>query len=130
MQVPTNPTMLPTPDQDDLDVESLADIFKALSDPNRLRIVFALLGTETGRNVGQTAGCCEVDLSVVSRHLNVLRRAGILIREKRGQQAIYRIDRQRLPAVLRSVAQVVEQCCLGTPHNESKNEKRRHEDQR
>ena len=117
MQVSSSHATHPIQDQDDLDIEALAEIFKALSDPNRLRIVFALLGTETGQNVGQTAGCCEVDLSVVSRHLSILRRAGILIREKRGQQVIYRIDRQRVPAVLRGVADVMEHCCLDTPSN-------------
>jgi DNA-binding transcriptional ArsR family regulator len=117
MQVSSSPTAPISQDQSELDVKSLADMFKALSDPNRLRIVFALLGSDGGQNVGQTAGCCEVDLSVVSRHLSVLRRAGILVREKRGKQVIYHIDRQRLPAVLRTVADVVEQCCLDVTHN-------------
>ena len=42
------------------ELENTAGMFKALGDPNRLRLLFQLLGTERGQNVGQTAGCCEV----------------------------------------------------------------------
>ncbi len=93
------------------ELESVARTFKALGDPNRLRLVFRLLGAERGQNVGQAAGCCPVDLSVVSRHLSVLREAGVITREKRGKEAVYRIDSENLPAVLRSLADALESCC-------------------
>ncbi len=97
------------------ELETLANKFKALGDPNRLRLVFQLLGAGPGQNVGQTACCCDVDLSVVSRHLSVLHQAGIIIREKRGKEVVYRIDQKNLPNALRSLAEAIESCCQTPP---------------
>ncbi len=97
------------------ELETLANKFKALGDPNRLRLLFQLLGAGPGQNVGQTAGCCDVDLSVVSRHLSVLHQAGIIIREKRGKEVVYRIDQKNLPGALRSLAEAIESCCQTPP---------------
>ena len=103
--------MYALPDGDTLDLGTLADSFKALSDPNRLRLLFELLGAGLEQNVGQTAGCCNVDLSVVSRHLAVLHQAGILTREKRGKAVLYGIDQTRMPATFRALADALEFCC-------------------
>ena len=97
------------------ELETLANKFKALGDPNRLRLLFRLLGAERGQNVGQTAGCCDVDLSVVSRHLSVLHQAGIILREKQGKEVVYRIDQKNLPGALRSLAAAIESCCQTPP---------------
>ncbi len=102
------------------DPETLANTFKALGDPNRLRLVFQLLGAGPGQNVGQTACCCEVDLSVVSRHLSVLHQAGIIIREKRGKEVVYRVDQKNLPGALRSLAEAIESCCQTPPQTMEK----------
>ena len=64
-------------------------IFKALAHPTRLFIIDKL---EKGE-------CCvcefvnelDVDFSTVSKHLSVLKNAGIIIDEKRGQQVFYRL---------------------------------------
>jgi len=98
------------------ELDAVARTFKALSDPNRLRLVFRLLGAERGQNVGQAAGCCPVDLSVVYRHLRVLCEAGVITREKRGKEAVYRIDSENLPAILRSLADALESCCQTPLH--------------
>ncbi|NVM56658.1 MAG: winged helix-turn-helix transcriptional regulator [Desulfobacterales bacterium] len=102
------------------ELDAVARTFKALGDPNRLRLVFRLLGAERGQNVGQAAGCCPVDLSVVSRHLGVLHQAGILIREKRGKEVVYRIDQKNLPSTLRSLAEAIESCCQTPPRTMEK----------
>ncbi len=102
------------------ELENMAGMFKALGDPNRLRLLFQLLGAGSGQNVGQTACCCDVDLSVVSRHLSVLHQAGIIIREKRGKEVVYRIDQKNLPSALRSLAEAVESCCQTPPRTMEK----------
>jgi len=64
-------------------------VFKALSHPARLFMV-----EEIGR--GEKCVCelvkrLELDPSTVSKHLTVLRNAGVLADEKRGNQVFYRV---------------------------------------
>ena len=71
-------------------LEARADVFKALGHPSRLAIVDALAGGE--RCVCELNEAVDADLSTVSRHLAVLRNAGILSSEKRGNQVFYRLE--------------------------------------
>lgn len=77
------------------DTEELARLFKALSDPNRLKI-FQLLreccppgccATDAGdqNTVSRVASQFDLSLSTVSHHLKELRLAGLVVCEKRGQ---------------------------------------------
>lgn len=73
----------------------LEAVFKALGHPVRLKLV-----REVAK--GERCACELVELaglagSTVSRHLSVLREAGIIGEEKRGQRVYYRLE-------LRSVA--------------------------
>jgi len=70
--------------------EARAAIVKALAHPARLMIVDEL----TGRNqrcVWELTELVGSDLSTVSRHLSVLRNAGIVESEKRGTTVYYRL---------------------------------------
>ena len=71
-------------------LEARADVFKALGHPSRLAIVDALADGE--RCVCELNEAVDADLSTVSRHLAVLRNAGILSSEKRGNQVFYRLE--------------------------------------
>lgn len=71
-----------------------AAIFKALGHPARLRIVEELRGGE--RCVCDLVDVSEGGWSTVSRHLSVLKSAGILEDEKRGLQVYYKLT---LPCV-------------------------------
>ena len=66
-----------------------AAIFKALGHPARLRIVEELLGGE--RCVCELVDVSEGGWSTVSRHLSVLKSAGVAEDEKRGLQVYYRL---------------------------------------
>lgn len=92
--------------------------FKALCDPNRLAILGCLLKNCAPTKVTQVAGCCSVDISVVSRHLAVMRDAGILKAEKRGKEVFYSVRFDTLPSLLRRMAGAIEACCPG--NSESK----------
>ena len=72
-----------------------AAIVKALAHPTRLFIVDELSRGE--RPVGDLTELIGVEMATVSRHLSVLKNAGILADEKRGSLVFYRI---RLPCVL------------------------------
>ncbi len=66
-----------------------AAIFKALGHPARLRIVEELLAGE--RCVCELVDVSEGGWSTVSRHLSVLKSAGVVDDEKRGLQVYYRL---------------------------------------
>ena len=68
-----------------------AAIFKALSHPTRLKIVLMLAEGELCVCVFQEM--FGVDFSTVSRHLSVLKNAGIVSDEKRGKNVFYRLEK-------------------------------------
>ncbi|MGZ8920260.1 MAG: ArsR/SmtB family transcription factor [Limisphaerales bacterium] len=72
-----------------------ARIIKALAHPTRLFIVNELSRGE--RCVLELTDMIGVEMPTVSRHLGLLRQAGILEVEKRGAQVFYRL---RVPCVL------------------------------
>jgi ArsR family transcriptional regulator len=88
--------------------------FKALSDPNRIVLLERLAQCREPCSVSQIAACCPIDLSVVSRHLAVLREAGILHAEKRGKEVYYSVCFAELVATLRAIADAIEACCPST----------------
>ncbi|NOY54683.1 MAG: winged helix-turn-helix transcriptional regulator [Actinobacteria bacterium] len=87
------------------------ELFKALSDPNRILLLVTLSTEGEPSTVSEAAGCCPVDLSVVSRHLATMRDAGVLIAEKRGREVFYSVPYAELAANLRSIADALEACC-------------------
>lgn len=86
-------------------------LFRALSDPTRLRILTYLLRCRRPCSVSRAAGCCAVDLSVVSRHLAALRQAGILEARRHGRLVRYAVRHAALARALRALAALIEDCC-------------------
>ncbi len=76
--------------------EAKAKIIKAMSHPTRLFIVDELSRSE--RCVCELTEMVGDDMSTVSKHLSVLKNAGIVWDEKRGTQVFYSL---RVPCVLR-----------------------------
>lgn len=71
----------------DPDVRLLA----ALADPTRLAIV-RQLAAETETCACDFTSCCDVGQPTVSHHLRVLREAGVVTSERRGQWIFYRLS--------------------------------------
>jgi DNA-binding transcriptional ArsR family regulator len=88
--------------------DKASKLFKALSDPNRMAILSRLCDCKPESNVGTISSCCEVDLSVVSRHLNILKQAGIINAEKRGKEVFYSLNTKELVHTLRAIANYLE----------------------
>jgi ArsR family transcriptional regulator len=88
-------------------------LFKALSDPTRLSLLVRLAEACEPCTVGVVANGSGVDMSVVSRHLGILRDAGILRCEKRGKEVLCAVDTSTVVKFLRDVADALEACC---PH--------------
>jgi len=76
------------------------DPFDALGDPNRRAIVELLAsGGAEGRSVGELAQRLPISRPAVSRHLRLLKRAGLVVEEPRGTRRIYRLHDAGLEAV-------------------------------
>lgn len=86
-------------------VQRFAEVFKALSNPNRLHIFLRLVsccppGTKCSsdaavqRCVGELGQDLEIDPSTVSHHLKELRRAGLIRMERRGKNILCWVDRE------------------------------------
>jgi len=93
-------------------LNELSNLFKLLSDPNRLKMV-AELCKSTECNVGALSKCCAIDLSVVSRHLSKLKDAGVIEASKQGKEVIYSLKAKNLARILRKFADDIEKsnCC-------------------
>jgi ArsR family transcriptional regulator len=96
-------------------VDDLLDpeLFKALSDPTRVSLISCIAKCGRGCSVGEVAECCAVDFSVVSRHLALLARSGVLEAKKEGRTVFYRVRYAELCRALRSLADALEDCCPG-----------------
>jgi DNA-binding transcriptional ArsR family regulator len=81
-------TVPPHPLPDDL-VELIADRFRALSEPTRIKLLDRLRdGEATVLELTALTGTTQQN---VSKHLGVLQQAGIVARRKEGNYAYYRI---------------------------------------
>ena len=73
------------------------DPFDALGDPNR-RAIVELLGTG-GRSVREIADELPISRPAVSRHLRLLKNAGLVVEEPRGTRRIYSLHAEGVEAV-------------------------------
>lgn len=90
--------------------EARARVIKAMAHPTRLFIVDEL-ARKGERCVCELTEMVGVDMSTISRHLSVLKNAGLLEDEKRGQQVFYRLRVQCISNFFECVEGVV-QCNL------------------
>jgi DNA-binding transcriptional ArsR family regulator len=73
------------------------DPFDALGDANR-RAIVELLGAGE-RSVQEIADALPISRPAVSRHLRLLKKAGLVVEEPRGTRRIYRLHGQGIEAV-------------------------------
>jgi DNA-binding transcriptional ArsR family regulator len=73
------------------------DPFDALGDPNR-RAIVELLG-RGGRSVSDLADALPISRPAVSRHLRLLKQAGLVLEEPQGTRRIYQLHDQGVAAV-------------------------------
>ena len=82
-----------------------AAIFKALSDPTRLRIL---------RAISQTSELCECNIvpafnlsqPTISYHLKILREAGLVKSERRGQWVWHSVNQKALLGAVRDLTEI------------------------
>ena len=89
----------------DLEVGSPSKLFKALGDPTRLRIVALLSQAELC--VCHIEAALDLPQPTVSRHLAVLRNAGVVEPERRGTWMFYGVARQTDPMSRRQMRRLL-----------------------
>lgn len=89
----------------------LAQMFKALGDPVRLRLLSLIASSAGGEAcVCDISGTFDLSQPTISHHLKVLRAAGILDSERRGSWVYYRA----IPEALQQLSTIL-QIESGTP---------------
>ena len=83
-------------------------LFKALGHSNRVTLLEELCRCSCARSVSELSECCDVDMSVVSRHLSKLRDAGIVQSRRDKQKVEYSVDVHQLADLLRAMADAIE----------------------
>ena len=68
----------------------MSDVFKALADPSRREILRLLRNGP--RTSGEIAEQFPTAWATISRHLGVLRDAGLILSERNGQQIVYELN--------------------------------------
>ena len=90
--------------KDEKILDSLARLFKLLSDPNRIRILFAI-GKEK-KSVSEIMSETSLSQTLVSFHLRPLRESGIVAAERKGPFIYYSVSEPVLIDLLISLAGV------------------------
>ncbi len=85
--------------------ESRARVFKAMAHPTRMRIISML--SQGPRNVGELTKAVGFDMSTVSKHLSILREAGVVLDETRGRSVYYSLYCTCIPEFLHCVDEIV-----------------------
>ena len=91
--------------------EQVAHYFGLLADPTRLRILSCLCAEERPvREVVETVGLTQAN---ISRHLNILFRAGVVGRRREGNSVFYRVIDPNFVDICRVVSITVASRDLG-----------------
>jgi ArsR family transcriptional regulator len=84
----------------DDDALQIAVRLKALADPVRVKIVSYLFSSSTGEEIsGQLAAVLDLSESTVSHHLTQLRKAGLVVSDRRGMNMFHRVRPDGLQAL-------------------------------
>ena len=81
--------------------EELVTFFKALSDPNRLKIVGLL--AQRAYSVEELAALLDLGAPTVSHHLSRLSKAGLVSAQAEGYYTVYRLDKAALESKSRAM---------------------------
>lgn len=84
----------------DDDALQIALRLKALADPVRVKIVSYLFSSAAGEEVsGKLAAVLDLSESTVSHHLTQLRKAGLVVSDRRGMNMFHRVRPEALQAL-------------------------------
>lgn len=93
-QPPAGPASPPEP------IEEIVAFFKALADPNRLRIVGLL--AEESRCGQELAAALRLTPATVTHHIRLLKDVGLIREERRAPYTYFELDRSRLQRTVKA----------------------------
>ncbi|HHW90527.1 MAG TPA: helix-turn-helix transcriptional regulator [Clostridiales bacterium] len=88
---------------DDQTIEIMAGFLKAMSDPNRLKILL-LLSVSQELNVISIAQTLNMTHSAVSHQLNMLKRMRLLTSKREGKNVIYSLADDHIYSIINAAA--------------------------
>lgn len=94
-------------------IVELAEMFRLMSDPTRLRIILACLNAPAA--VGDMANSLGLSASLVSHHLRLLRAARLLQADRQGRQVFYMVGDDHIRSML---TDMVDHVAEGAAENE------------
>lgn len=103
-----DPDSAPLPPEN---IVELVQIFQALSDLTRVKVVVALTGDEL--SVNDLADLVGASPSAVSHHLRRLKDAGLVTFHRHGNQVFYSIEDMHIAAILREASNHIDHARLG-----------------
>ena len=80
-------------------IEEAGRIFSALSDPSRLKLLRLMMASRQPMSQGVLAEAAGLSQANTSKHLVCLARVGLVVREREGNQAYFRLAGSLVPDV-------------------------------
>ncbi len=90
--------------------QELLDFVKSIASESRMNILLLFLDGQE-RTVNQITEAVGLGQPTTSEHLAVMKRAGVLLSEKRGKEVYYRPDRLRIAQYLETLSTMLKKCC-------------------
>ncbi|MDF1782321.1 MAG: metalloregulator ArsR/SmtB family transcription factor [Alcanivoracaceae bacterium] len=90
--------------------DGLLEFSKALANEKRQQILLGIFTDKQEHTVGEIAERVGIAPSTTSEHLAILKRAGVLVAEKRQKEVYYRVNKARVRELL-AVIQRWLTCC-------------------
>jgi ArsR family transcriptional regulator len=87
--------------------EGVAGLFRALSDPTRVRILSALSRDELC--VGELAACLGMSVSAISHQLRLLREMRLVRHRREGKHVFYALDDEHVDGLFRQALEHVDE---------------------
>ncbi len=90
--------------------QEMLDFIKSIASESRLNILLLFLDGQE-RTVNQITEAVGLGQPSTSEHLAVMKRAGVLMSEKRGKEVYYRPDRLHIAQYLETLSTMLKKCC-------------------
>jgi len=90
------------------ELETATDVIRALAHPLRLKII-DFIDKKKRINVNKIYNTLELEQSITSQHLRILRLAGLVNTEREGKQIFYTVNYDNIEGVVTAISEFKEQ---------------------